>query len=44
MIVDKVNETLEVLIKASNNRLTVETPIPLRLHEYPTPLQEKSLW
>lgn len=41
VIVDKVNETLDALLKAWSSRLTAETPIPLRLQEYPNALQEK---
>ena len=41
VIVDKVNETLDALLKAWNSRVTSETPIPPKLTEYPDPLQEK---
>ena len=41
MLVDKVNETLESILKAYEKRLTTDTTIPPKLKEYPNPIQEK---
>ena len=41
VIVDKVNETLEALLKSWESQLTSETPLPPKLLEYSDPLQEK---
>ena len=41
IIVDKVNETLEMLLKQWEARLKSDTPFPPKLQEYPDPLQEK---
>ena len=41
VLVDKVNETLESILKAYEKRLTTDTTIPPKLKEYPNPIQEK---
>lgn len=41
MMVDKVNKTLNALLKAFESCLKPDTPIPKKLQEYPNPLQEK---
>ena len=42
VIVDRVNETLEMLLKQwESRRLKLDTPFPPKLLEYPDPLQEK---
>ena len=41
VLVDKVNETLESILKAYKKRLTADTTIPPKLKEYPNPIQEK---
>ena len=41
VLVDKVNETLETILKAYEKRLTTDTTIPPKLKEYPSPIQEK---
>ena len=41
VLVDKINETLESILKAYEKRLTVDTVIPPKLKEYPSPIQEK---
>ena len=41
MIVDKVNESLEMLLKQWDARLKSDTPFPPKLQEYPDPLREK---
>ena len=41
LLVDKVNKTLESILKAYEKRLTADTTIPPKLKEYPNPIQEK---
>lgn len=41
ILVDKVNETIEAILKAYEKRLSANTPIPPKLKEYPSPVQEK---
>ena len=41
VIVDKVNESLEMLLKQWDARLKSDTPFPPKLQEYPDPLREK---
>ena len=41
VIVDKVNETLEMLLKQWEARLKSDTPFSPKLQEYPDPLREK---
>ena len=41
VIVDRVNKTLEILLKQWESRLKLDTPFPPKLLEYPDPLQEK---
>ena len=40
-MVDKINKTLESILKAYEKHLTVDTVIPPKLKEYPSPIQEK---
>ena len=41
VLVDKVNETLDNLLKAYEARVRADTIIPPKLKEYPDPIQEK---
>lgn len=41
MLVDKVNETLDSIVKAYKKHLKADTKIPPKLKEYPSPIQEK---
>ena len=41
VLVDKINETLESILKAYEKRLMADTTIPPKLKEYPSPIQEK---
>ena len=41
MLVDKINETLESILKAYEKCLMVDTTIPPKLKECPSPIQEK---
>ena len=41
VLVDKVNETLETILKAYEKWLTADTTMPPKLKEYPSPIQEK---
>ena len=41
VLVDKINETLESILKAYEKRPMVNTAIPPKLKEYPSPIQEK---
>ena len=41
VLVDTINETLESILKAYEKRLMVDTTIPPKLKEYPSPIQEK---
>ena len=41
VLVDKINETLESILKAYEKCLTANTIIPPKLKEYPSPIQEK---
>ena len=41
VLVDKINETLESILKAYEKCLTADTVIPPKLKEYPSPIQEK---
>ena len=41
VLVDKVNETLDSLLKAYEARIRADTVIPPKLKEYPDPIQEK---
>ena len=41
MLVDKINETLESILKAYEKCLIADTVIPPKLKEYPSPIQEK---
>ena len=41
VLVDKINETLGSILKAYEKYLMVDTTIPPKLKEYPSPIQEK---
>ena len=41
VLVDKINETLESILKAYEKCLMADTAIPPKLKEYPSPIQEK---
>ena len=41
VIANKVNETLDAILKAFESRVKIDTVIPPKLKEYPSPLQEK---
>ena len=41
VLVDKINETLDSILKAYEKRLMADNAIPPKLKEYPSPIQEK---
>ena len=40
VLLEKVNEDLELLLKAFKGRITLETKLATNLQEYPNPIQE----